>query len=93
MRDCDWLLEKLKENVEQMEKAGSRIKEIHALKILSDADIEELQKLHSLEFKLAMNHSGIYDDLLEALNQVDVFTKKRITKEAEKLLKTVVVYL
>lgn len=91
MRNSEWLLRSLQFNIQEMTEIEREIKTIHAKPRLDDYDIEYLEKLHRQEFKLAMNQTGIYEDLVKSLDSEDEFTKRRLLNEAHKILQVAII--
>lgn len=89
--DKDFLLQKLKDNATAMDVIMTKIDFLSKKQRLNDDEIDHLETLYREEFKLAMNNSGIYEDLIEALKEESDFTRRRYTQEANNFLKVKVI--
>ena len=87
MKKSGVLLNNLKENVARIDAVRNSINALDKKQELTKEEQRELESLYRKEFKLFMDNSSIYDDLLEELKTEDDFTKKYISQEANKFLK------
>ena len=102
MPDCTELFSSFQQNVKEIDELNAEIDDIEKqLDKLSAEDIfleyppnakllEQLEERYLREFKLMMDHVGIYHDLLERLEEADEFTRRRLTTEANKIVKATV---
>lgn len=93
MNKANELFDLLKDNYERLEVTSTRLNELKTKKEKSDEDIELMQSLWRHEFTLLMDNSSIYGDLINSLRDEDEFTRRRIEKEATKLLKVEIIEL
>jgi len=85
------LLEKLKENVNELDAAEVALSDMTSIEITTEEQADEVENLYKKIFKLSMSNSGIYEDLLLSLEKEEEFTKRRLLAEANKLLRVAVV--
>lgn len=87
MKKSGTLLNSLKENVARINASRRQIDELENKQVLSKEEQKTLESLQRNEFRLYMDNSSIYDDLMKELRHEDDFTRKYMTQEASKFLK------
>lgn len=85
------IMEKLKQNVSEIDSAEDTLGNLLSAPIDSDEQADQLEELYKKIFTLAMDNSGLYEDLMEALESEEDFTRRRLSDEASKLLRVEIV--